>query len=93
MPWCDECAKFWNPGSLSSAGACPRCGLLVAGADRGRSAHPAGGGASPAAPDAGGIDEYDQPDEYKAPWHFKVMVVLCCGYVAWRIVQMVTWAL
>ena len=25
MPWCDDCAKFWNPPSLRE-GACPTCG-------------------------------------------------------------------
>ena len=25
MPWCDDCAKFWNPPSLRD-GACPTCG-------------------------------------------------------------------
>ena len=25
MPWCDECAKFWNPPSLRD-GTCPTCG-------------------------------------------------------------------
>lgn len=28
MPWCDECAKFWNPPSLRS-GACPKCGATL----------------------------------------------------------------
>lgn len=25
MPWCDTCAKFWNPPSLQE-GQCPTCG-------------------------------------------------------------------
>jgi hypothetical protein len=25
VPWCDECAKFWNPPSLRE-GVCPTCG-------------------------------------------------------------------
>ena len=28
MPWCDECAKFWNPPSLHD-GACPTCGARL----------------------------------------------------------------
>ena len=28
MPWCDECAKFWNPPSLRD-GACPTCGATL----------------------------------------------------------------
>ena len=23
MPWCDDCARFYNPNTLSSTGACP----------------------------------------------------------------------
>ena len=30
MPWCEECAKFWTPTSLSRDGACPSCGRVVA---------------------------------------------------------------
>lgn len=29
MPWCEECAKFWNPTSLPANGACPKCGQIV----------------------------------------------------------------
>ena len=28
MPWCDECAKFWNPPSLRD-GTCPTCGARL----------------------------------------------------------------
>ena len=28
MPWCDECAKFWNPGSMRE-GECPTCGAVL----------------------------------------------------------------
>ena len=30
MPWCDECAKFWNPGSMKPDGSCPSCGRVLA---------------------------------------------------------------
>ena len=30
MPWCDDCAKFWNPNSLPPDGTCPTCGRLIA---------------------------------------------------------------
>jgi len=30
VPWCEECAKFWTPTSLSREGACPSCGRVVA---------------------------------------------------------------
>jgi hypothetical protein len=28
VPWCEECAKFWNPPSLRE-GACPSCGTQL----------------------------------------------------------------
>jgi uncharacterized paraquat-inducible protein A len=30
VPWCEECAKFWTPTSLTAEGACPSCGRRVA---------------------------------------------------------------
>ena len=30
MPWCDACAKFWNPPSLRD-GTCPTCGAPLEG--------------------------------------------------------------
>ena len=32
MPWCEECAKFWNPTTLRPDGTCPSCGHAVAAA-------------------------------------------------------------
>lgn len=30
MPWCDDCARFWNPSSMGEAGTCPTCGRKIA---------------------------------------------------------------
>ena len=30
-------------------------------------------------------------EEYRAPWHFRLMVVATVVYVGWRIVQLVGW--
>lgn len=30
MPWCDECAHFWNPSSMGGEGQCPTCGQVIA---------------------------------------------------------------
>ncbi len=30
MPWCDDCAKFWNPSSVGTDGKCPTCGRQLA---------------------------------------------------------------
>jgi hypothetical protein len=68
MPWCEDCAKFWNPNSMPASGECPTCGV--------RLAEP---------------HDSEEPDEYRAPWHFKLLVVLAAIYLLWRIVQLVTW--
>lgn len=30
MPWCEDCAKFWNPNSMAPDGSCPTCGRVIA---------------------------------------------------------------
>ena len=30
MPYCDDCAKFWNPNSMPVDGRCPTCGAQLA---------------------------------------------------------------
>jgi len=30
VPWCEDCAKFWNPNTLSAQGECPTCGRRIA---------------------------------------------------------------
>ncbi len=39
MPWCDDCAKFWNPPSLRD-GHCPTCGAALAAGSRGSAGAP-----------------------------------------------------
>ena len=29
VPWCEPCDRFWNPRSITPAGACPTCGRTV----------------------------------------------------------------
>ena len=29
MPWCDDCAKFYNPNSMPPDGTCPSCGAVI----------------------------------------------------------------
>jgi predicted RNA-binding Zn-ribbon protein involved in translation (DUF1610 family) len=82
MPWCETCAKFWNPNSLTAVGECPTCGHRFT---RSVDTETARRTADPAAGDA------DATDDYKAPWHFKLMVAMAVVYVSWRIIQVVTW--
>jgi hypothetical protein len=35
--------------------------------------------------------EVAEPSEYRAPWHFKVMILLAAIYLGWRLVQMIQW--
>jgi hypothetical protein len=35
--------------------------------------------------------EVAEAEEYKAPWHFKLMIVLAVIYLGWRLVQMIQW--
>ena len=72
MPWCETCARFWNPNSLTPAGECPTCGHRFP-------------------PDASLEGKGVTAEDYRAPWHFKLMVAMAVVYVTWRIVQMVSW--
>lgn len=29
MPWCEECAKYYTPNSVSEDGTCPKCGAQL----------------------------------------------------------------
>ncbi|HEX2384448.1 MAG TPA: hypothetical protein VHI95_17515 [Acidimicrobiales bacterium] len=35
--------------------------------------------------------EVVEASEYRAPWHFKLMIVLAAAYLLWRLVQMIQW--
>jgi hypothetical protein len=85
MPWCDSCAKFWNPNSLTPEGACPTCGHRFS-----RSEAPP---VTTAAPAAASVDEDDDAwlNDYKAPWHFKLMIAMAVVYLTFRLIQMVSW--
>jgi hypothetical protein len=76
VPWCDECAKFWNPPSLRD-GACPTCGAVLE--------RPA----TPPTDRAPGTDEDEE--QLKAPWHFKLLLVALVLYLGYRAYQGVFW--
>jgi hypothetical protein len=76
MPWCDHCSKFWTPTSVDAEGACPTCG------------RPLGRPAAPVT--AGDLDLKELAGkDARAPWHFKLLVVLVVLYVAWRIIDLI----
>jgi hypothetical protein len=35
--------------------------------------------------------EVTEAEEYRAPWHFKLMVAMAVVYLTWRLVQMISW--
>jgi hypothetical protein len=37
--------------------------------------------------------ELADAEDYKAPWHFKLMIALAVVYLAWRFIQLATWIL
>ncbi len=35
--------------------------------------------------------DIEEASEYRAPWHFKLMVALAAVYLTFRVIQMVSW--
>ncbi len=69
---------------MGADGTCPTCGRVLAlasGRPRAASAEPD----RPFTPRPG--DEVST----KVPWHFWVLVAAVVGYLAWRVVQMISW--
>ena len=83
MPWCEDCAKYWNPAALNDDGTCPTCGRLVEAPKR----QPITAKNLDLRRLAAGDDE----EIPKTPWHFKLLMVLLVLYLGWRIVQLFTW--
>lgn len=81
MPWCEDCAKYWAPSAMTEEGACPTCGRVVE---------------VPRVPiTAKNVDlrklaagESADADDEKAPWHFKLLMVMMSLYFVWRIVDL-----
>jgi hypothetical protein len=78
VPWCDHCARFWTPTSVDAAGSCPTCGRPLA---------------PPAAPSPVSAKDLDLKglagEDARAPWHFKLLIVLVVLYLVWRIVELI----
>ncbi len=82
MPWCEDCAKYLAPSAMNEDGTCPTCGRSVPAQQpitaKNLNLHQLAAGE--------GGDE----DDMKAPWHFKLLMVLLVVYLTWRIVQLLT---
>jgi len=68
MPWCDDCERYWAPSAMTPEGTCPTCGASLDAPDH---------------PDHDEGDEDRGADE-RAPWHFKLLVVLLVAYLVYR---------
>lgn len=100
MPWCEDCAKYWAPSAMSSDGTCPTCHRsLDTNPDRSvRSGETGETGESARTPiTSKNLDlhrlaagEDGDAEDMKAPWHFKLLMVLLALYLGWRIVQLFT---
>lgn len=83
MPWCEDCAKYYAPSAMNDDGTCPSCGRVL----------PEKQGAPITAKNldlkqlAAGESEGAQSE--KAPWHFKLMLVLLAVYLGWRVLQLI----
>lgn len=83
MPWCEECAKYFAPSSMTDDGKCPQCGRVAQLPD----AH--------GKITAKNLDlkklargESEEDAATKAPWHFKMLVGALVLYLSWRVVDL-----
>ena len=80
MPWCEDCAKYWTPSAMNEDGSCPTCGRTMA------AQQPITAKNLNVRKLAAGVDGTE--DDQKAPWHFKLLMVMLAGYLGWRLVQL-----
>ena len=80
MPWCEECSKYWTPSAMREDGTCPTCGRKVA------DQQPITAKNINLRKLAAGED--GNADDEKAPWHFKLLMVLLGAYLLWRFVEL-----
>ena len=79
MPWCEDCARYWTPSAMREDGTCPTCGRTIE---------------APAVPEKLTAKNMDLKElaggekDAKAPWHFKLLMVLLAIYLTWRIVDL-----
>ena len=80
MPWCEDCAKYLAPSAMNDDGTCPTCGRSVEAQQpitaKNLNLHQLAAG------DGG------EPSDAKAPWHFKLLMVMLAAYLGWRVVQL-----
>jgi hypothetical protein len=90
MPWCDPCARFYNPNTLGADGSCPSCGRVLT---RARSRGDAETGAAGSAGEAAGAGRPVKAGRARAPWHFWLLLAMAAVYLGWRAVQGIIWVI
>ncbi|MCB0999328.1 MAG: hypothetical protein KDB40_08540 [Acidimicrobiales bacterium] len=83
MPYCEDCAKYWTPSAMNADGTCPSCGRVVEAPQRQSTVTAKNLDLKQLAVGADG-----DVDDVKAPWHFKLLMVLLVAYLGWRIVDL-----
>jgi hypothetical protein len=85
MPWCEDCAKYYAPSAMTAEGACPTCHRVL------EAPKP------PPAVTAKNLDLHklaagtadEDGDDAKAPWHFKLLMVLLILYLTYRVIDLI----
>lgn len=77
MPWCEPCAKYFAPSSMTQEGSCPQCGEKIDTISL----------SGKITADTLDLKKLAGVDGEKVPWHFKLLVSLLCLYLGWRIIQ------
>jgi hypothetical protein len=83
MPFCEDCAKYWAPSAMNADGTCPTCGRVVEAPTQASTLTARTVNVRKLAAGADG-----NLDDVKAPWHFKLLMVLLAAYLGWRIVAL-----
>ena len=83
MPWCEDCAKYWAPSAMTETGDCPTCGRPIEAVTSGPGLTAKNINLKKL---AAGADATE--DDEKAPWHFKLLMVMMSLYFVWRIVDL-----
>ena len=84
MPFCEDCAKYWAPSAMNDDGSCPTCGRVLEATKSASTVTAKNVDVKKLAASGEGGDV-----DARAPWHFKLLIVLMVAYLGWRLVQLV----
>lgn len=105
MPWCEDCAKYHAPSAMNADGTCPTCGRVLERTQSEPRRRKRRADVEPPALDESGREpitaknlnlhklaagEDGDEADMRAPWHFKLLLVLLAIYLTWRVIQLFT---